>query len=86
VVEVLAALYEHPHTVRMLARACRTHRPTIAAALRALRAADAVQRLGPGGTWDVAAEGFYTLTRSGEQLVERLSDIDAWANAFTEDE
>ena len=84
VVEVLAQLTEGPHTLRTLHRSCPGTRRELHDALRALAAAGAIRRTGVGGSWDTRpGDGSaYTLTTAGYRLVEQLSDIDAWTNAY----
>jgi DNA-binding HxlR family transcriptional regulator len=84
VVEVLAQLNESPHILRTLHRSCHGTRHELHDALRALAAAGAISRTGTGGSWDTreADEGAYALTAAGHRLVERLSDIDTWTQAY----
>jgi DNA-binding HxlR family transcriptional regulator len=84
VVEVLAQLSEGPHTLRTLHRSCPGSRRELHDALRALAAAAAIRRAGVGASWDTRRgdDSAYTLTTSGDRLVEHLSDIDAWTDAY----
>ena len=84
VVEVLAQLSEGPHTLRALHRSCPGTRRELHDALRALAAATAIRRTGAGASWDTRRgdDSAYTLTTAGDRLVEHLSDIDAWTDAY----
>ena len=84
VVEVLAQVSEGPHTLRTLHRRCPGTRRELHDALRALAAAAAIRRTGAGASWDARRgdDSAYTLTTAGDRLVEHLSDIDAWTDAY----
>ena len=84
VVEVLAQLSEGPHTLRALHRSCPGTRRELHDALRALAAAAAIRRKGPGASWDNRRgdDSAYTLTTAGHRLVEHLSDLDTWTDAY----
>jgi len=84
VVEVLAALNEHRHTLISLRRTCRASRRSITRALRALTTAGAVRRRGTAGRWDTpdSHDTSYQLTGTGHRLVDKLFDIDGWTATY----
>jgi DNA-binding HxlR family transcriptional regulator len=84
VTEVLAELAEGPRTFRTLRRGCRGHGRELHDALRALAATGAIRRTGAGASWDSRPtdDGVYALTADGHRLVEHLSDLDAWTEAY----
>jgi len=85
VVEVLAQLNEGPQDLHNLYRTCHGGRRDLYDALRALAAAGAIRRTGTGASWDTRRrdDGTYALTAAGHNLVEHLSDIDAWTEAYS---
>jgi DNA-binding HxlR family transcriptional regulator len=84
VVELLAQLSEGPHTLRALHRSCHGSSRELHNALRALAAEGAIRRTGAGASWDNrhGDNGAYVLTAAGRRLVEHLSDVDTWTNAY----
>ena len=84
VVEVLAQLNEGPQDLHTLHRTCHGSQRDLHDALRALAAAGALRRTGTGASWDTRRrdEGAYALTAAGHHLVEHLSDVDAWTEAY----
>ncbi|KAA2261076.1 hypothetical protein F0L68_18625 [Solihabitans fulvus] len=84
VIDVLDALDAGPHTQASLRSRLHARRGPLAAALRALAAYGAVQRLDRHGSWDArdTAPVVYRLTPDGSDLVRRLSRLDVWTRFY----